>query len=546
MKKWKNLLALLLCVAMVCASLAGCKKPNNDEAQSTNTPKVEETFQNEQDVVSDVEISTTRYPEVHVAMKQTPPDLTPWSYTSGGKMDFLPLVYEALFHWNNEGFVPWLAKSYTEVDELHYDVTLYEGIKDSDGNTITADDVVFSYNKLQESGYAVKYHAYAGIEKIDDLTVRFTWAKPIESADDLEHVLCKTFVYSEKAHNDHNFAAEACGTGPYEISDYVGGSSITFEAKDEYWQVDEAIEWPTQYRNVQTMVYEVIAEASQNLVSLQTGNLSISTHIPPENVAEFEDGGKYADQYDVQKVAANSLYYILCNNAKGFTADKNFRLAVYYAINKEAVAKAAGNAQAVEKFGSHAHPDVVDSWATADNYMNSYSLETSKEYLAKTDYKGETLVFMGANDEVTKNAMVMIQSLLAQAGINVEIKSLEQNLFNANLVDEDAFDILISYAGGTPLIGGLNRLINDEEFGTGKALGFIDDAKYQELFDYAKSDAGHNDEGMNALYEHIVDNAYFMTIFNTVNVTIYSSDIESLYVDLGKTPFLNASNFKAD
>ena len=67
-------------------------------------------------------------------------------------------IYEYLFDLENNEYVPVLAKGYTVVDELTYDVQLYENIYDSAGNHITASDVVFSTQKLVEAGMNFKWY----------------------------------------------------------------------------------------------------------------------------------------------------------------------------------------------------------------------------------------------------------------------------------------------------------------------------------------------------------------------------------------------------
>ena len=69
--------------------------------------------------------------------------------------------------------IPILAKGYPEVDDLHWQVELYDYIKDTDGNNITAQDVVFSINTLVDAGKALKYDKFESVKAIDDYTVEF-------------------------------------------------------------------------------------------------------------------------------------------------------------------------------------------------------------------------------------------------------------------------------------------------------------------------------------------------------------------------------------
>ena len=84
---------------------------------------------------------------------------------------------------------------YKEVDDLHWQVEIYDYIYDSEGNHITADDVVFSFNELVESGNAFKYASFESVKKIDDYTVEFTWTAPIDSVGALEWPLSLIHIF---------------------------------------------------------------------------------------------------------------------------------------------------------------------------------------------------------------------------------------------------------------------------------------------------------------------------------------------------------------
>lgn len=537
MKK-RRMFALVMSILMVFSLLAGCNNNANQTSESSAPSESSSSALTIDTDVDKVDASDERYPLIRQALQQTPSDLAPWDVYTGDKQIFLPLMYECLFNFSRtEGYVPWLAKGYEIIDDLHYQVELFENIEDSKGNQLTADDIVFCYENLVSSGYAVKYDMFESVKKVDDLTVEFTWAYPLTGILELEHVWCKSFMYTTEAYNSYNLASEAVGTGPYALTSYVGGSTITMDARDDYWKGDSPDLFPKQYRNVQTIEYQVITEAFQNVVALQTGAVDVSTLVPSEDVGDFEDGGTYDDDYNTLKLAGNEVYFMICNMEQGITTDENFRLALYYALNKEAIASAVGNVIPTEKFGSPAHPDLVDEWADRDDYNNAYNLDLAKEYLAKSGYNGEKLKIMGYNNEVLKNTMTMIQSLLLQIGVETEILAYDMNLVNSSLTDPDAYDLLVNFIGGNPLISGLNRILSNKEYGNDKSLAFIDDDELQELFETARTADTWNDESMTALYDHIIDNAYFKTLYSPISTIVHTSAMVESFYDPGANAF---------
>lgn len=90
------------------------------------------------------------------------------------------LVYERLYQPGRDmSPTPWLATGYKVVSSTKRVVTLRRGVKFHDGSTMTADDVVFSFERAAKSKQFKTYAIPAGVaKKIDEFTVEFTTDKP--------------------------------------------------------------------------------------------------------------------------------------------------------------------------------------------------------------------------------------------------------------------------------------------------------------------------------------------------------------------------------
>jgi ABC-type transport system substrate-binding protein len=469
--------------------------------------------------------SDGRYPKVVVGINMDPQNLLPYDVNAGTKPQIYHNFYEGLFDMEGSEYIPVLAKGYEVIDPLHYDVEIYDYIYDHAGNQITADDVVFSYRVLIDSGYNFKYASFANIEKISDYKLRFTWTSPIVGVGDLEFPFCKTIVFSQKAYEGGNFAVQPIATGPYKVTRFVSGSTVVLEAVDNYWQKDKSKISRRHEANVQTIQYDVITESSQHVIALKSNTIDFSEMVPAENRSEFEN----SRDFGVYVVPGSGLYTLNINTAQGHPGnDINFRLAVYYAINNEACAQAtSGTTLPAKAFGSAFFPDYVVAWDTTPTYINTYNPELAKEYLAKSNYKGETLKLLGENNEIFKNLMTIIQSFLTNTGIKVEISAT----LTANEIDSPpAWDLVMNRLGGGMQIGQWNRVLNYNEFASNTSMGFIHDETLQQKFDLTKNVANHGDQAMTDLHNYFVERAYEYAVATGLLSMVYNNAIAEVYL----------------
>ncbi|WP_428241985.1 extracellular solute-binding protein [Gynuella sp.] len=115
----------------------------------------------------------------------------------------------------------------------------------SDGVPITADDVVFSFNKFMTQGIETLARLWAGITvtKIDDLTVKFTTPQKDKSTT-LQMAALSIFPkhYWKDVDLSEPLVEVPVVSGPYTISDYSMGQYIVYQRNKDYW----ALNHPTQ------------------------------------------------------------------------------------------------------------------------------------------------------------------------------------------------------------------------------------------------------------------------------------------------------------
>lgn len=538
--KLRKMLSIILAVGFVMTSMTACGSNNNtgksdssavssDTAASTE-PEVSKAAPTVNAARKTTANSEERYNKITIALSSDPSDLGPTGYGDNSAQYVLPNYFETLYDFRDNEYVPILAKGDpVQVDATHWDVEIYNYIKDSKGNNITADDIVFSYKTLIASGKAAKFDSFSDIKKVDDYTVEFTWTKPIDSVGELEWPLCRCFIVSQKAYEEGGMSSSPVGTGPYAVKEYDPGAKIVMEANDSYWQTNDLRD-EQHLANVQTIEYDIISETSQNVIALSTDQIQYSEYVPAENMADFEEGGQYAKNHSVFATKGSSLEVLFPNCFDGkATADMNLRMAIFYALDNEAIAQTVGTYAPAKAFGTSFFGDYDVSWETAsNNYMAQYDLEKAKDYLNKSGYKGETLNLLCSSDEASKTACTMIQTMLLQIGVNVKINSEDGNLVDTDMRDASKWDLLYKDIGGGSQIGEWNRPLNNTEFGTDYNLAMIKDDKMQSMLLKSSTLAGHTAENMTELHNYILDNAYYYGVCTPEMTGVYSNVFATL------------------
>ncbi len=140
-----------------------------------------------------------------------------------------------------------LAESFTlSEDRSELIIRLKEGIFFHDGEPITAQDVVFTFDTLVEKALPVyrvqTFQGVAGYEAVDERTVRVTFTDTINP--ELPIGIASLPVLPEHYWRDRDFdrltLEPPLGSGPYRVSDVQAGQFIEFERVPDWWGADQA------------------------------------------------------------------------------------------------------------------------------------------------------------------------------------------------------------------------------------------------------------------------------------------------------------------
>lgn len=219
---------------------------------------------------------------MNVAVAGEPGSLSPWVGNNFGRISTLGSVYQHLVETDGFGgeMVGVIMKGYEQVDERTFDMPIRDNVYDTAGNHITAADVVFSYQTDIDMGFhAGRLGVIEKLEKVDEYVVRWTF-KTAPNDGDLCNVWIESYIVSQKAYEDSGdeMAMKAVGTTPYQLVEYIPGTSLTLERSGKYWQ-DAAETMDLYGPNVDVINFKFVTDISQIATGLKTGELDMTNTI---------------------------------------------------------------------------------------------------------------------------------------------------------------------------------------------------------------------------------------------------------------------------
>jgi peptide/nickel transport system substrate-binding protein len=362
---------------------------------------------------------------------------------------------------------PWLAERWTSSpDGRTLTLTLREGVKFSDGQPFTSEDVMFSFRALYDpavdsalaSGVKVQGHPLQ-IAAPDARTVVITMPAPFAAgAALLDNVPIYPKHQLQPALDAHTFGAAwgvttkpgtMAGLGPFVLSEYVAGEHLTFTRNPNYWQKDAA---GAALPYLDRIVIEIVPTQDAEILRLQAGSLDLMTQadVRPEDIAALR---RLRDQGSLQLAEAgvsvdpNTLWFNLTPGAavektKPYLQRVEFRQAISYAVDRDAIVNTVylGAAAAID--GPVTPGNKV--WYSDSAPKYPHDVARAKALLAGlrlTDRNGDGMLddaagrpvrfsILTQRGHIRERTATMIQEQLRQVGIAVDVVGLDvQSIF---------------------------------------------------------------------------------------------------------------------
>ncbi|KPK64744.1 hypothetical protein AMJ83_00705 [candidate division WOR_3 bacterium SM23_42] len=222
---------------------------------------------------------------------------------------------------------PVLAESWEFSEDLK-SVTYYlrRGVKWWDGHPVTAEDVLYTYQRMKEPStnypYLNSLRFIRKVEVVDPYAVRFTFEKVYaDILTDSDIMALPKHIHESE---DTILGENPVGNGPYRIEEWVSGSEIILTANDDYYRGRPSID-KIHIRNYKNM--------DDMLADFATGDLDAVLNITPQSAQELVQN----ENVSIYSQPGNSYLYVGWNLEHPFLQDKLVRRALSMAINNQRI-----------------------------------------------------------------------------------------------------------------------------------------------------------------------------------------------------------------
>lgn len=332
---------------------------------------------------------------------------------------------------NSAEIKPDIAESWEiSEDGLTYTFKLREDVYFHNGKQLTADDVVYTFERVMTEPYT-SYYAVSikSVEATDEHTfvahLNYPFADFLTMIGGIYFGIC----CEEAITAGDDFMYKPVGTGPYKLEgDYVPGQAFKFVYNDKYYGAEP---------DIKEINFKIQPDTNTAVISLQNGEVDFIPALTVNDIETIESDEDLA----LYQAPSYTIHYVCFNKNNAPWNIKEVRQAVNYAINKQDLLDGALNG-----IGAIANAPLNSLHLGYNENIpfNEYDVEAAKAKLAEAGYPDgfSCSLMVNSNNAISMKVAQIMQNQLAQIGIEVSVEQLEKATWSDNL-NKSNFEIAL-------------------------------------------------------------------------------------------------------
>lgn len=313
--------------------------------------------------------------------------------------------------------VPGLADLPERPDDLTYRFILKEGSTFHTGDPVTADDVVFTLNRLMTDETASFGGLYrdnvATVKAEDERTVVITTKTPYPIFLSLLSGNHTKIVKQDIVEREDYGVSVWCGTGPFEITEWVKGDHITLKKAAKAHS-------PQGEAHLDEVVFRVIPDAAARISALRAGQVDAVIQPAYKDLERFQNSA----DFQLAELEGSDQTLMLFKTSIPPFDQRAVRKALSLAIDRQALVDDFfyGHATAAGDLFPPWH------WAHDPDIDQPYDPDAAQDLLAEGGFGPDnplSFVCMVLQDQLFLDQATAIQDQLRQIGVEMEIRPVE-------------------------------------------------------------------------------------------------------------------------
>ena len=353
--------------------------------------------------------------------------LDPYQITAAGTREVLFNVFEGLVKPDTDGnFVDAVASAHdVSGDGRTYTFTLRDGVKFHNGETVTTEDVLYSFETCAAT--ATNTAVAGALSDIGEITAEgnvITITLPEANSSFLSTVSSVSII--PKDYTDQ--ATAPVGTGPFRFESYIPQDRVIFVRNDDYYGGAPALS------KVTCRIYE---DANALYTSLDAGTLDMAFHMTLDQVNSLSNG------YEVIEGEMNLVQALYLNHARPPFDDERVRKALCYAIDVDTILELTEDGHGW-KLGSSIYPGF--SRYFDESLVDAYPYDPAKaaELLEEAGASGLSFTIkVPSNYTPHVDTASVIVEMLSACGINASIQKVEWSTWLSEVYQGRDFDATV-------------------------------------------------------------------------------------------------------
>ncbi len=472
----------------------------------------------------------------------------PHSQNHATTLAMLMHVYEGLTRYDKSFQVePALATSWQQISPTQWRFNLRRNVKFHDGSPLTADDVIFSYGRIQQPQGTMQIYV-AGVKeirKVDDHTVDFMLVGPdpvlLRKIIDFR-IMSRAWAEKNRSQNVQDAKAKeetyasrnANGTGAYILKGWEPDKRIVFAANPGWWDKRDG--------NVTDVIYTPIKSDATRVSALLAGDVDLVTDLPTQDVARLKQNPalKVIDGHEVRTIFigmdqhSSELQYSDTKGKNPFK-DLKVRRALNLAVDREAIKRVTMRGLSIPAAimvapGVHGHSNELDRVAAADP-AGARKLLAEAGYPNGFEFTLDCPNNRYVNDEEVCQALV---GMWAKAGLRVKLNAMPFATFIPKILRHDTSAYMLGWGVATfDALYTLQSLVRTQTTGADGSFncGRISDAKLDQLIDAMKTemDPRKRDAMIREALTAVRDEAYYVPLHHQLRPWAMKKNVTTLH-----------------